>query len=418
MKKNLALFFITLAIITFSITPVLGAAKIEIPTVNAQGAILMDAETGRVLWGKNEHQPLAMASTTKIMTAVLALESGRMNETVTVSAKAAAAPRMKMFLTTGETLRLGDLMLALMLESSNDAAVAIAERLSGSVDAFCKEMTEKAHELGAVNTFFETASGLDAGKHQSTPFDLALITRYALNVPGFIELTNTRSATFSSNKRSYSFNNKNRLLNEFPGANGVKTGFTNKAGHCFVGAAKRDGMQLISVVLASGWGPKGRNQKWVDTKEILSFGFANYEFETIITAESLAGSMPVTRSRSKSVDYVYNYGARVPLNKNQKESVYVELYIPVSMKAPVSAGDVIGSARVYIETDFFKEIPLIATGSATRHDYKTSLEKVLAAQIRLMTRKPVEITLPEFFAFPDILPEPNAADENPPDVKK
>jgi len=404
MKKLFTLTLLAIALISITPTQIFGAVKIEIPTVNAHGAVLMEAETGRVLWGKNEHKPLAMASTTKIMTAILALESGRTNETVTVSAKAAAAPRMKMFLTKGEEINLGDLLLALMLESSNDAAVAIAEHISGSVEAFCKAMTTKAHELGAVNTIFETPNGLDAGSHQSTPYDLALIARYALEVPGFIELTNTRNAAFSSNKSSYSMVNKNRLLSEFSGANGVKTGFTNKAGHCFVGAAKRDGMQLISVVLASGWGQQGRSQKWVDTKEILSYGFANYEFETIITAESLAGSMPVTRSRTKAVDFVYNFGARVPINKNTNEAVHVELFIPTSIKAPVNAGDIIGSARVYVDTEFFTEIPLIATAGANRHDFKTSLEKILNVQVGFLTKKPVEITLPEFFAFPDVLP--------------
>ena len=403
LRKGLIGVAIVLTLCGASITQALGAT-IEIPTVNAHGAILMEAETGRILWGKNEHEPLAMASTTKIMTAILALESGRMDETVIVSKKAAAAPRVKLFLRPDEKVRLGDLMLALMLESSNDAAVAIAEHLSGSVEDFCREMTEKARELGAQNTIFETPNGLDAGSHQSTPYDLAIITRYALTVPGFVELTNTRSANFSSSSQQFSLHNKNRLLDEFKGANGVKTGFTNKAGHCFVGAAKRDGMQLISVVLASGWGQQGRNQKWVDTKEILSFGFDNYEFQTIITAEALAGSMPVTRSRTRAVDYVYNYGARVPLNKSEKEHVYVELYIPVSMKAPVSAGDVMGSARVFIGTDFYKEIPLLATENATRHDFKTSLEKVLNSYLGLVTKTPVDITLPEFFAFPDILP--------------
>ena len=381
------------------------AATAQIPTVNATGAILMEAETGRILWGKNEHKPLAMASTTKIMTAILALESGRMGETVTVSQKAAGAPKVKLFLSPSEKVKLGDLMHALMLESSNDAAVAIAEHLSSSVEEFCKQMTEKARELGALNTIFETPNGLDAGQHQSTPYDLAVITRYALQVPGFIELTNARAVSFSSDKRSYSLNNKNRLLNEYPGANGVKTGFTNKAGHCFVGAANRDGMQLISVVLASGWGAQGRNQKWVDTKEILSFGFDNYEFNMVITAEALAGSMPVTRSRTRSIDYVYNYGAKVPINKNEKEQVYVELNVPVAMKAPVNEGDEIGSARVFVDGEFFKEIPLIATASATRHDYKTSLERVLNSYLGLVTKKPVDVVLPEFFAFPDVLPE-------------
>jgi len=400
MKK----LILTLIALSFFTTPIYASQETDIipPTVNALGAILLDAETGRVLWGKNEHEPLAMASTTKIMTAVMALESGRMDEIVTVSAKAAAAPRMKMFLTKGEELRLGDLMLALMLESSNDAAVAVAEHLSGSVDAFCLLMTEKARALGAKNTIFETASGLDHGQHQSTPYDLAIITRYALNVPGFIELTNTRTASFSSNKRGYTFNNKNRLLNEFSGANGVKTGFTNKAGHCFVGAAKREGMQLISVVLASGWGDKGRNQKWVDTKEILNFGFDNFEFHTPITIGDVAGQMPITRSRSGPVEFVYNDGVRVPLNK--AETTHIKFFYPESMQAPISEGDTIGSAQVYVNEDFFAEVSLISTGAATRHDFKTSLEKVLNSYFELITEEPVDIILPEFFAFPGVLP--------------
>jgi len=399
MKKFFAIFF---AIILFASPAQVYASKIEIPTVNAHGAVLMEAETGRILWGKNEHEPMAMASTTKIMTAILALESGRQGEMVTVSAKAAAAPRMKMFLTKGEEIRLGDLMLALMLESSNDAAVAIAEHLAGSVEEFCKQMTEKAIELGAVNTVFETASGLDAGNHHSTPFDLALITRHALTVPGFIELTNTQSANFKSSTSSYNMHNKNRLLQEFPGANGVKTGFTNKAGHCFVGAAKQEGMQLISVVLASGWGTQGRNQKWVDTKEILSYGFANFEFETIVTGHAHAGNMPITRSRTRSVGFEYSYGARVPVGKD--EDVTVQLFFPASMQAPVKVGDAIGSVRIYLDSEVYQEIPLVATESASRHDFKTSLEKVLKSCVELMTKKPVEINLPEFFAFPRILP--------------
>jgi len=394
--------FLATALTIFAITTPIFASEPQTPTVNALGAVLMDAETGRVLWGKNEHDPLPMASTTKIMTAVLALESGRMDETVTVSAKAAAAPKVKMSLSPDEKVRLGDLMLALMLESSNDAAVSIAEHLSGSVEAFCAEMTSKAHALGAVNTIFETASGLDAGQHQSTPYDLALMTRYALTVPGFIELTNTRTAHFSSDKRSYSFNNRNRLLSEFQGANGVKTGFTNKAGHCFVGAAKRDGMQLISVVLASGWGTQGRNQKWVDTKEILSFGFDHYEFRTIITAQEAAGSMPVTRSRSNAVDFVYDSGIRAPLNEN--ETAEVVFFYPESMQAPISAGETVGSARVYIGEEFFQETPLITVGCAERHDYKTSLEKIANIYIGQVTNETVNIVLPEFFAFPNILP--------------
>ena len=373
---------------------------IKKPTVDAHGAILIDAKTGRILWGKEPHSPLAMASTTKIMTAIIALESGRMDETVTVSKKAAAAPKVKMNLTAGEKLKLGDLMKALMLESSNDAAVAIAEHLHGSVAEFCAVMTEKAREIGALDTVFETASGLDAGDHHSTPYDLAIITRYALEVPGFIALTNTQSAQFSSDKRSYYFNNRNRLLHEYAGANGVKTGFTNKAGHCFVGAAKRkvadEDMQLIAVVLASGWGQKGKNQKYADSKEILDYGFNHYTYETVITAENEAGLMPVTRSRTVEIPYHYAENLRIPLNTAEKSALSVEIITPENKKAPIITGDEMGTAQIYIGDEMYATITLIASADATRHDFKTSLEKVVNALFSQLTNHPCEIILPEF----------------------
>ena len=405
--KKITCILIALTIFASTIT---AHAAENTPTIEATAAILMDAETGRVLWGKNHHKPMAMASTTKIMTAVLALESGRMDETVTVSARAAAAPKVKMHLSPGEKLRLGDLVLAFMLESSNDAAVAVAEHLGGTVEAFCEAMTQKAHALGATDTIFETPSGLDAANHHSTAYDLAVITRYALTVPGFIELTNTAHASFSSSRRSYSKSNRNRLLTEYAGANGVKTGFTGKAGHCFVGAAKRDGMQLISVVLASGWGEKGRQQKWQDTKEVLNYGFGNFEYETIVTAGTVAGTMPVTRSRSQSVDFAYAGSIKAPLTQAEKAETALMLYIPESAQAPVGAGDIMGSARVYIGENFYGEVPLVATGDAARHDFKTSLEKVLAQWLGQGTYENVEIILPEFPLLPweksEIIPPP------------
>lgn len=389
-------FFLKIIFFAIIFSGVAFAEEVEFPEVSAAGAVLMDAETGRVLWGKNENEPLAMASTTKIMTAVLALESGRADETVTVSKRAAAAPKVKMYLSPGEQVRLGDLMLALMLESSNDAAIAIAEHLSGSVEQFCAEMTAKARELGALDTIFETPNGLDAGDHHSTARDLSIITRYALSVPGFIELTNTQNANFSSDRRGYSFNNRNRLLHEFEGANGVKTGFTNKAGHCFVGAAKRGEMQLISVVLASGWGAEGKARKWSDTKSVLNFGFDNFEFVTVIEGEAIAGNMPITRSRTPSVEFAFEETVRIPLGNHEKDAVSVQIYVPQTFQAPLNAGEPLGSARIYIGEAFYEEILLLATASAARHDLKTSLEKVLNAYFGILTEREISIVLPEF----------------------
>ena len=395
--KAFIFFAVLIGIFAFKLIAVsAGEHQLEKPTVEARGAILIDAETGRVLWGKNMDMPLSMASTTKIMTAVLALESKRLGETVTVSARAAAAPKVKMYLSAGEKLRLGDLLYALMLESSNDAAIAIAEHLGGSVEAFCAEMTRKAKEIGAKDSIFETPNGLDAGSHHSTAYDMALITRYALRVPGFAELINTPYASFESDRRGYDFNNLNRLLREYSGANGVKTGFTGRAGHCFVGAAKRGDMQLISVVLASGWGSRGKTQKWADTKEILNYGFNNYAYETIITAGSRAGTMPVTRSRETSVDYVYRDGLRVPMNRHEKERVKISISAPESVRAPIEKGDAIGAANIIINEEDYCVITLTASEGASRHDLKTSLEKVLDAWLGQGCEGEIKVVLPEF----------------------
>ena len=353
------------------------------PDVAAQGAILMDAATGRVLWGKNEHTPLAMASTTKIMTAVLVLESGRLDEIVTVSRAAAATPKVKMNLTPGEKIALRNLLHALMLESSNDAAVAIAEHLSpdGTVAAFCRQMTEKAQSLGAVNTVFETPNGLDAGYelHRSTAYDLAVIARYAMTVPGFETLINTTSAAFASDKRAYLFHNKNRLLHEYHGANGIKTGFTNKAGHCFVGTAKRDDMLLISVVLASGWGERGRAQKWTDTKRILNYGFECYDYVTVLGTCGDVGNIPVARSRTAGVRFAYADPLVCALNTKNNERVTLRHDIPTHLPAPVTVGQRIGTASLYVGDDLeqkYAEVALLATEAADRHDLDTTLRRL------------------------------------------
>ena len=364
--------------------------------VRAMGAVLMDGKTGRVLWGKNEDVKLAMASTTKIMTALVALENGDMNSTVKASKRAAMAPKMHMGLSAGEEFKLSDLLLALMLESSNDAAVAIAEHISGSVEGFCAMMTWKAHSIGAVDTMFETPSGLDSDNHFSTAHDLALITRYALDNPDFVRLINTREASFTSSLRTYSFVNKNRLLREFDGANGVKTGFTGKAGQCFVGACKRGDMQLISVVLASGWGDGGREQKWRDTKAILNYGFDNYRYEQVVAANQPAGTIAIERSKTLQMDTVLSRELNLPLSKQERDSIVIDINMPAALRAPIEVGQGVGSAKVFIMGELVEEIPITAVSSAARHDLKTSLERVLDTWLEMGTNEKVSIVLPEF----------------------
>ncbi|MCL2169277.1 MAG: D-alanyl-D-alanine carboxypeptidase [Defluviitaleaceae bacterium] len=372
-----------------------GATASPPPSVEATGAVLVEVDSGRVLWGKSENDQLAMASTTKIMTAMMVLEYGGLDETVTVSKRAASAPKVKMHLQTGEEIKLGDLLYALMLQSSNDAAVAIAEHIGGSVEDFCAAMTARAHELGAVNTVFETASGLDTDNHYSTAADLATITRYALENPAFVELIATPAHHAVSNRTSYSITNKNRLLNEYQGAFGVKTGFTNKAGHCFVGAAQRNDMQLVSVVLASGWGNRGKEQKWVDTKRLLNYGFDNFEMEEIVAQGADAGTLEVTRTRTPQIPLYYGEGITIPVCIDG-EDISLMAHFPAQMQAPIEAGQQVGEGRLHIDGKHFTSIPIYTAESADRHDLKTSIEKVLREFFRLGTSEEIQIILPEF----------------------
>jgi D-alanyl-D-alanine carboxypeptidase (penicillin-binding protein 5/6) len=374
----------------------LGLLAADGPEVEAHGAILMDAASGRILWEKDAHKPLAMASTTKIMTAIVALEQGNLSDMVTVSRRAEIAPRVKMYLQEGEEISLSGLVHALMMQSSNDAAVAIAEHISGSVEAFCAAMTAKARQLGARNTIFETPNGLDAENHQSTAYDMAIITRYALNNAMFLEIINTPQKTVTSSRTTYSIINKNRLLREFEGANGVKTGYTGKAGHCFVGAARRDDMQLISVVFASGWGAKGKEQKWIDTKRILNYGFENFDYEVVVSEGDDAGCMAVTRSKTPLVKLYYGDSVMLPLNASDADDIQLVPFYPPSMQAPIGDNQVVGEGRIYIGEDYYASIPIYTSDAAARHDLKTSMEKVLRQYLQLGSDEHIEIILPEF----------------------
>lgn len=393
MKKFMLICMIYM--ISFSCLNTAFADEIKKPEVEAKGAILMDFETGRILWEKNAHAPLAMASTTKIMTAIVALEKGDLDDTVVVSQRAAMTPPVKMFLSKDEKISLRALLFALMLQSSNDAAVAIAEHVGGSVENFCKMMTDKAAELGAKDTIFETPNGLDYGNHHSTAYDMALIARYALQNKDFVYITNTQNISFSSDSSTYDIRNKNRLLNEYNGANGIKTGFTGKAGHCFVGAAKRDDMQLISVVLASGWGNKGKEQKWIDTKRVLSYGFDNYKYEVLVEEGAQVGDLKVTRSKSDKLGVCFSEGFLLPLTKEEKDTIKIETDLPAEAKAPVLFREKVGVARIYVGNELCKEIDLLSADSAKRFDLKTCAETVLNTFAQMGTKNDTIIILPE-----------------------
>ena len=344
----------------------------------AASAILMDATTGRVLYEKNGYTQMAMASTTKIMTCILALEYGNLDETVKVSSYAASMPKVKLGINSGEEYTLRDLLYSLMLESHNDVAVAIAEHIGGSVQGFAALVNQKARDLGAYNTNFVTPNGLDAVGHQTTAADLALIGAYAIQNPEFVEITNKTSYTFSNKAgtRTFTVSNKNSFLNQMEGAFGIKTGYTGDAGYCFVGALKRDGKVFISVVLASGW-PPDKTHKWSDTKKLMNYGLDNYSYEVIFSPNTHYNTIYVENAKTPYVNTYIAEEICVLLNPD-KDVVEVKYECPDTLVAPVTANQTVGFAEIYINNELFRKLAIRVYESAEEIDFKFCLEKIIS----------------------------------------
>jgi D-alanyl-D-alanine carboxypeptidase (penicillin-binding protein 5/6) len=244
-------------------------AAVAPPTVDAEAAVLMVANTKQVLFGKKPNGIMYPASTTKIMTLLTALEKGNPNSIVTVSPRAAACEGSSLELNAGDKLKLREAEYGMMLVSGNDAAEAIAENVGGSIPAFVDMMNAKAEQVGAINTHFSNPHGLpDPYNHYTTARDLGLIASYAMQKPEFVDIVSTKeySVNFLNRGNEY-VTNTDKLLKMYPGANGIKTGFTNAAGECLVAGAKRGGVQLIAVVLNS-------DHRWDDATALLNYGFS------------------------------------------------------------------------------------------------------------------------------------------------
>lgn len=356
-------------------------------SLHAYSAVLYDGEAGRVLYEKNGYEVLPMASTTKIMTLLIVLEHTEPTDIVTVSANAAKQPDVQLNMNTGEQYYVGDLCYSLMLESHNDTAVALAEHVGGSVEGFAALMNAKAKALGAYSANFVTPNGLDAEGHGITAADLAKIAAYAVKQEEFREITNTPSHTFTelTKNRSFTVNNKDAFLTMMDGAIGVKTGFTGKAGYCFVGALKRDDRLLISVVLASGW-PPHKTYKWNDTKLLMNYGLEAFQ-KLLLIADSRAlpelPSLPVTDGQKTTVSLCYEpetlqaLSEQTLLRTGEETVTYNVEFIKNTLQAPVSAGTEVGELVIQIDGDCIQKIPVQTAEAVVPVDYGFYFEKVL-----------------------------------------
>ncbi len=347
----------------------------------ARSAVLMDADTGRILFGKNDNEVMPMASTTKIMTLLVTLEHADLDEIVEVSARAASMPDVQLHIREGERYRLQDLCYSLMLESHNDSAVAIAEHVGGTVEGFAAMMNQKAKHLGCYHTYFITPNGLDAedehGKHSTTARDLARIMRCCIKNETFLFITREPSWTFTDmdGNRSFTVQNKNAFLQMMEGALTGKTGFTNEAGYCYVGALERGEKRLITVVLACGW-PNHKTWKWMDTKELMNYGLEDYHKETVGSDRMALEPVSVMDGQKEKVEILTDAALEDFLLKEDDEFT-MEVLVPDILKAPVQAGELVGSVAYYINGQIVDLFPVYTASEVKKIDLEWRLRQVI-----------------------------------------
>lgn len=347
----------------------------------ARSAVLMDADTGRILFGKNDNEVMPMASTTKIMTLLVTLEHADLDEIVEVSARAASMPDVQLHIREGERYRLQDLCYSLMLESHNDSAVAIAEHVGGTVEGFAAMMNQKAKHLGCYHTYFITPNGLDAedehGKHSTTAKDLARIMRCCIKNETFLSITREPSWTFTDmdGNRSFTVQNKNAFLQMMEGALTGKTGFTNEAGYCYVGALERGEKRLITVVLACGW-PNHKTWKWMDTKALMNYGLEDYHKEMVGSDRMALEPVSVMDGQKEKVEILTDAALEDFLLK-EDDDFTMEVLVPDILKAPVQAGELVGSVAYYINGQIVDLFPVYTASEVKKIDLEWRLRQVI-----------------------------------------
>ena len=433
MKKIIRGFFCVFFLFLSVMMPVQG----EELDLYAGAAVLMDADSGRVLYGKNEDTFMAMASTTKIMTCILVLEKTSPEDMLTVSAYAASMPKVKLGIQRGEQYSVGDLLYSLMLESHNDTAAALAEYVGKAylseelsekdtaaytadeskkaVAAFAVLMNQKARELGCENTWFITPNGLDATEtlvledgstlqkeHGTTARELARILAYCIRESpcrdDFLRITRTGNYSFAANGRSYSCVNHNAFLQMMSGALTGKTGFTNKAGYCYVGALERDDRTFVVALLACGW-PNNKSYKWSDTRKLMQYGIDNYFYRSfsepgVAFDAGRLGAVPVHNGRTEYLgteafvdvrvadgadrgDAAASLPAKEGLLMREDEDIRVEYTVADRLTAPVASGMPVGRIDYIVDDTVYRRELIVTANGLDEIDQEWCMRQVL-----------------------------------------
>lgn len=344
-----------------------------VPTISAKNAIAIEVTSGRIIYEKDAYKKVPIASTTKIMTAIIAIENNLLTDTVIVSNKASWTGGSSVNLKEGDEILLSELLYGLMLNSGNDAAVAIAEHTSGNVEEFSKLMNEKAKKIGALNTNFVTPHGLDTDNHYSTAYDMAIITKYALKNPIIKKLVSTSTYTMKfKNGKTKNLTNTNPLLSFYEGATGVKTGYTGLAGKCLVASAKRENIEIIAVLL----GDPSSKARRTDSAKILDFCFNNYKLHDLKEIYPLNFHMQIQKGVRKEIKPIYENSLIIPLTEEEKNNITVKKILEQEIMAPIEINQPLGTIQFILKGEVIGEIKILAPYSIPRLNILDYLSKI------------------------------------------
>lgn len=348
----------------------------ETVDVKARAYVLMDADSGKTLLAKNEHEKLAPASMTKLMTLILAaedLEEAKVSlkDRVSTSENAWKMGGSQVYLAPGEEMSLEDMLISIAVGSANDSCVAVAEHLEGSHQAFVQRMNQKASQMGLKDTRFENAYGLPAEGHYTSAYDMAVMARYALKFPKILEYTSIKEYDLRQGK--FKLFNTNKLLWWYQGADGFKTGWTAEAEHCLAATAKRGTLRLISVVMKT---PE-TNGHFRDSMQLLNYGFARYTFQSFFNKGNSAGIVIVGKGLEDSVEVVAEENAGSIIAKGEEKKVTYEKEVQEYANAPVYEGQKMGEVRIIKDGQVLKTVNLVAANEVKRAGLWREILKLL-----------------------------------------
>lgn len=346
---------------------------IESSSINSRSCIVLDRNSHMILYGKNEQKQAKMASTTKIMTAIIVIENCNLNDTIEISKKAASTGGSRLGLKAGDKITIKDLLYGLMLVSGNDAAVALAEYVGGDIQGFANLMNNKAIELGLTNTHYESPHGLDSDGHYTTAYELAKLADYALKNETFLKIVGTKNYTVTINGYPKNLSNTNELLGNLNGVYGVKTGFTNGANRCLVTSCKRGDMDIICVVL----GADTKNYRTKDSIKLIEYAFNNF---TYINANELAikyfnewkesnsNNIDILKSSCKDIELDLETLEKptISIDKNLYDNISYDICINSDLEAPINSDTIIGSININSESSNIVTLNIVVKNDVNR----------------------------------------------------